>query len=142
MSVTSASATLTFTVASLYDSGFDVSEFSTDRMWSSEAVPLGETMMSVDGHLTGAFQYNPTKMTFTLQADSTGREFFKEVAAAMRASKEVYWIYGTLTIPGTGEVITMSKGLLDTYKPVPDGQKALQPIDYSITFESVVATDL
>jgi hypothetical protein len=137
-SITSANVVMTITVPGLYDSPQQFSGYSTDKVWSAEAVKLAETMMGVDGHLSAGYVPNPVPFTVSLQADSLGIDIFEAITNATRQAREVYRISGTISVPATGKVYTGTNGVLDTAAVIPDASKTLQAQNFIIIWEKLV----
>lgn len=135
--ITSANSVLTFVVAGLFNTPIQMQGYATDKAFATEAIDLAETIMGVDGKMSAGYVPNVTPQTITLQADSNSKDFFATLIAATKTAREVFWLSGTLVLPGTGEAFTMTRGVLSNIKQIPDGQKTLQPQDYIITWESV-----
>lgn len=135
--ITSANSVFTLTVAGLFPTPVQLSGYASDKAFMTEAVDMAETQMGVDGRMTAGFVFNPVKQTVTLQADSPSKDFFSVLVQAMKTAREIYWISGSITLPSTGEVFTLTRGVLNNAKQIPDAQKVLQPMDFAITWESV-----
>lgn len=135
--ITSANSVFTLTVGSLYPSPVQLQGYATDRAFTTEAVDLAEVQMGVDGRMTAGFTPMPVKQTVTLQADSPSKDIFTTIIQAMKTAREIYWISGTISLPSTGEVFTLTRGILTNAKQIPDAQKVLQPVDFQITWESI-----
>lgn len=135
-SITSANSVLTLVVAGLFPAPVQLRGYATDKAFAMEALQMAEVQMGVDGRMTAGYTPNPSVQQITLQADSPSKSFFNAVIGAMKTSREVYWFSGTLSLPSTGEVFTLTRGVLTKGKQIPDGQKVLQPMDYEITWEA------
>lgn len=136
-SITSANSILSLVVAGLFPTPVQMKGYSSDKAFVTEALELAEVNMGVDGRMTAGYTPNPVKQTISLQADSPSKAFFTAIIAAMKTTREVFWLSGDLTLPSTGETFTLTRGILSTGKQVPDAQKVLQPMDFVITWESV-----
>lgn len=136
--ITSANSIFTLVVPGLFPAPVQLMGYSTDRAFTSDAVQTAEAQMGVDGILSAGYTPSPIVQTVTLQADSPSRDFFNILMSAMDTAREIYWLSGTISLPATGESFTMHKGVLVNSKYSPDANKVLQPIDYVITWESVV----
>jgi hypothetical protein len=124
-------------VAGLFPVPQQIQGFATDRSFEAQAVQRAEVMMGVDAKMSAGYTPNPVPMTITLQADSPSKDFFAILDAAMQTAKEVYYISGALTIPGTGENWVLTRGVMVNLTPIPAGAKTLQPQAYQITFEAI-----
>lgn len=93
--------------------------------------------MGVDGRMTAGYTPQPTKQTITLQADSPSRDIFTAIIQAQKTAREVYYLSGSIALPSTGESFSLTRGILNVGKQIPDAAKVLQAVDYTITWESV-----
>ncbi len=134
--ITSANSSFFITVDGLYDTPVQLKGYAADKAWDTESVDLAEAVMGVDGVLSFGYTPNPTKQTITLQADSVSNDVFDTIADATRTEQDVFIINGTISLPGTQENWAMVRGTVTKYKPLPAGQKTLQPRDYEITWEA------
>lgn len=135
--ITSANAIFTLTIPGIYDSPVQLQHWAADKAWSTEAIDLAETSMGVDGRMSAGYVPNVTKQTITLQADSDSNDVFDTLIDATQTTQDVFFINGSLVIPGVNEAWSMVRGVLSNYKAMPDGQKTLQPRDFVITWERV-----
>jgi len=137
--VTAANVVLTITVSGLYDSPQQISGYSTDKVWSTDALKLAETMMGVDGILSAGYVPNPVNMTISLQANSFGIDVFDNIIQSTQQQREIYWINGSISVPATGKVYSAVNGVVETAKVIPDASKVLQAQEYTITWQSLTA---
>lgn len=135
--ITSANSVLTFVVPGLFPAPITMKGYSSDRAFIVDAVDAAEVNMGVDGRMTAGYTPNPIKMTVSLQADSPSKSFFTTLLQAMKTSREVFYITGSLALPSTQEAFSLVRGILTTPKQVPDAQKVLQSMDFVITWERV-----
>ena len=136
-SITSANSVFTLVVSGLFPAPVQLQGFSADRAFADESIALAEINMGVDGRMTAGYTPVPTQMTITLQPDSPSRDIFTAIVAATKTLRDVYYLSGTITLPSTGEVFTLTRGILNNAKQIPSAQKVLQPVDYQITWESI-----
>lgn len=135
--ITSANSVFTLLVASLFPVPVQLRGYASDRAFTTEAIDLAEVQMGVDGRMTAGYTPNPVKQTITLQADSPSKDIFTTMIQAMKTSREIFYISGTIALPSTGESFTMTRGILTNAKQIADAQKVLQPMDYVITWERI-----
>ena len=138
--ITSANSVFTISVPSLFPIPQQLQGYAAEKAWNTEGIELAETQMGVDGRMTSGYTPVPVKQTISLQADSPSKVIFNAIAAATRATRDVYYITGTISLPSTGESFTCNRGVLTNFKPVPDAAKVLQPMDFVITWESIDPT--
>lgn len=135
--ITSANSVVTLTVPGLFNAPVQLSGYSADRAWNTNAQDLTEDQIGVDGRKTSGYVFTLVEQTFTLQADSPSKAIFKAIQTAMQTAREIYYISGEISLPATGEVFIGTRGTLKSVKPLPDGGKVLQPMDFVINWESL-----
>lgn len=135
--ITSANSVFTITAPKLFPAPVQLRGYASDKAFATEATVLSEVLMGVDGVMSAGYTPTPVTQTVTLQADSNSRSIFDAVIAATKTAREVYFLSGTITLPATGEVFSLTRGILTQAKQIPDAQKMLQPTDYTIVWESV-----
>lgn len=138
--ITSANSIVTLAVAGILPAPVRLTGYSTERAWNSDNQELAEAQMGVDGRLTAGYVPAPVRQTFSLQADSPSKSVFLQIAQAMRAAKDVFYITGSIELPSTGEVFAGVRGVLQNVKVIADAGKVLQAMDYTIIWESLNAT--
>lgn len=135
--ITSANSVFTIVVAGLFPAPVQLRGYASDKAFTTEAVDLAEVQMGVDGRMTAGFVPNPVKQTITLQADSPSKDIFTAVIQAMKTAREVFYISGSISLPSTGESFALTRGILTNAKQIPDAQKVLQPVEFTITWEAI-----
>lgn len=136
-SITSSNSVFTIIVPGLFPVPVQLSGYATDKAFVTEALDLAEVLMGVDGKMSAGYVPNPVKQTITLQADSKSKSVFNLIITATKTAQEVFYISGSISLPSTGESFTLTRGILTNGKQIPDAQKVLQPMDFTITWESV-----
>jgi hypothetical protein len=138
--ITSANSVVTLSVAGLFTIPQQLHGFSAERAWESEAIEMSESQMGVDGRKTSGYVPRIVPQTFALQADSPSRAIFTAIVNATKAAREVFIISGTIDLPSTGESFICTRGTLKTSKMLPDAGTVLQPMSYTIEWESIHPT--
>ncbi len=136
--LTSANSALSLQVAGLYPVPQSIQGYATDDAFTADDVTPVETMMGVDGRLSGGFTPVPTVLHITLQADSASNAIFDNWMAAQAAARETYIGNAAISLPGTGDKYIFTKGFLTSGSPMSSAKKVLQARKFSITFESCV----
>ena len=134
--ITSANSVFTLVIPRLYPT-VQLEGYAVDKAFTPEAIDLAEVVMSVDGQMSAGYVPNPTKMTVSLMASSKSRDIFSAIIQASKTFRSVYYMSGSIVLPSTGEVFTLTRGVLTSAKQLPDAQKTLQAVDYVITWESI-----
>lgn len=142
MSITSANAVYTLTVPGIFQIPQQLHEFATDDIFGTESLKSVDTMMGVDGNLTGGFVFVEVKQTVMLMADSKSGDIFDQWWQFAQTLVEAYPAYGAITLPSLGKQYVMQKGFLTGYKPIPDAKKTLQPRTFELTWQRIIANPL
>lgn len=137
--ITSANSVLTLVIGGLYGPA-NIQGYAVDDAFESESVQQSETLMGVDGSLSGGKVWIPYKMTIHLQADSPSVSVFDNWRAAQDAVVDVFLANGTIILPSTGRSYSLVNGYLTAATPFPAVKKTLQPVVYEITWQSIVGS--
>ena len=135
--ITSANAVLTLAAIGVLSVPQQIQGFSTDDIYSVAPVSPVETMMGIDGNLSGGFLFTEKKMEITLMAGSPSNSFFDALQAAQEAAIQPVILSGMLTLTSTGLQAVLTVGYLTRYPPVPNGKKVLQPRVFEITWQDI-----
>ena len=135
--ITSANSVYTIIAAPYFPTPVQLRGYSADKAFATDAIDMAEVNFGVDGRMTGGFVFSPVKQTITLQADSPSKDVFALIVQGMKTAREIVYLSATIQLPSTGEIFTLSRGILTSAKQIPDAQKVLQPMDYVITWERI-----
>jgi hypothetical protein len=135
--LTAADAVLTFAQTTLFPVPQQLQGFSAENVFEVDAIQSAETLMGVDGKLSGGFVFAPVPMSIELQADSLSNDFFDIWWTSMQASKTTFPISGTVILPAISKKFACIKGLLTGYPPITAARKILQPRRFQVTWESI-----
>lgn len=136
--LTSANSVFALAIQGLYPSPQILRGYSADDAFSTEAVENAETVMGIDGHLSGGFVFNPIKQTIMIMPDSESLGVFENWRLAQEASREVYVASASITLPSIGKKYALSRGFLTSSRPIPDVKKTLQPVEFEVTWGTIV----
>lgn len=139
--ITSANSSLTLSVPDVFAVAQPIQGYAADDAFTNEAVDIGEAIMGVDGFMSAGFTPAITKLTITLQADSPSVTVFDAWLAAEKAAREKFFANVSISLPSVGKIYTLSKGALTKAKQLSDAKKVLQPVQYEVSFESVVSAN-
>lgn len=134
--ITSATAVLTLAVPPLFGST-QLQGFATDDVFDIPAIQSVETLMGVDGVLSGGFVYVEVPYEISLQADSLSNLLFDQWWTQMQATQATYTASGLIKLPGVATKFTLTNGFLKSYKPAPQAKKILQPRKFMLTWQSI-----
>lgn len=135
--LTAANAVLLVSVTNLFPVPVQIQGFSADDITDTESLDSVETMMGVDGRLSGGFVFATVRQNYTLQADSDSIGFFERWYAAMQQSRETFVANGSLTVSSLQRRYVMTRGFLRSYVPTPSLKRVAQPRRFAIEWQSV-----
>ena len=136
-SITSANAVFTLAIASLFPTPQTLEGFSAEDIFSTDPLASAQTLMGVDGHLSGGFVYVPVSQSIALQADSASNSIFEQWHQASRIAKDVYIAQGIIILPSVNKKWALRRGFLTAFPPIPNAAKVLQPRRYGVTWQEV-----
>lgn len=140
--ITSANAVFTLSIPDIFPVPITLQGFATDDAFDNENVELAEAKMGVDGRMSAGYTPNPTKMTLHFQADSDSIDIIEQWGGAMKAAQEVFFAQASIVMQSVGRSYTFTQGALTGFKNLPDAKKLLEPVTYTITWESVNPANL
>lgn len=135
--ITSANAVFTLTVPGIFPAPIQIQGFSAEKAWSTDQQETTESMIGVDGRKASGWVPAMIKQAVSLMANSPSRSIFNAIARAQRANRDAIPFSGTIVLPSTGESVNCINGTLKDYKPIPDGAKVLQPVEFNIEWEDM-----
>jgi len=138
--ITAANAVISLVLPPLFTTPQQLQGFAADDVYEVPEVESVETLMGVDGVLSGGFVFKPIDQEFMLQADSASIEFFDIWYLQQAASLITYTASGTTVLPNISKSFVMTNGFLVGYKPLPQAKKLLQPQRFRIRWNLVAAT--
>lgn len=138
MSLTSANAVLTLSQAILFPIPQQIQDFSSNDITRMEGARVLEHQMGVDGVLSFGFVWAERMQDISLKASSASVAFFDTISTQQEAAMDVYPLSGTLILPALKKMFTLINGGLETYPPIPDVAKTLQPLRYRLVWNRVV----
>lgn len=135
--LTVANSSMVLRIADLFSTGVPLQGYAADEVFSAEPAVHIETMMGVDGRLSGGWVPAERTVSISLMGDSDSNIIFEEWAGAQKQRRDA--MLGTLivTIFAINRVYTCTYGFLRNYSSLPDARRVLQPRRYSITFQSI-----
>lgn len=136
--ITSANAVLSLAINNYFPVPQTIQGFAVDDAFESEAVEQVETLMGVDGILSGGKIFVPYKMTIHLQADSPSVFLFDAWRTAQDAAVDAFPASGSIVLPATSMLYTLQNGFLTSATPFPAVKKTLQPLVYEITWQRII----
>jgi hypothetical protein len=136
-SLTAANAIIMLTIPGVFNQPQQLQQFAVDDVADVDTLTVAETLMGVDGFLSGGYVYNSVKYNYVLQANSPSCFVFDQWKAAQDAEEDTFSANGVLVLRSLGTKWTWTNGFLTEWKPAPDIKKIIQPRRFQITWESV-----
>lgn len=135
--ITSADAIFALTVTNLFPSAQTLEGYAADAMFA-----LGDTEMAVgvrgaDGKLSGGFVFGENLQTITLMPDSPSWPMFETWVLTSVTAKAVFRCNATIILPATSKKYTLTNGILQRVKAMPDAQRVLQAGTFQINWENI-----
>jgi hypothetical protein len=138
MSITSANAVLTISIPPLFPIPQQLQGFAVDDVYDIPRIRSVETLMGVDGILSGGFVFTAVTQEIALQGDSASNAIFDTWWTQMQAAEETYVASGTIQLPGIKTKFSQLVGYLTEYSPSPAVKRVIQPRRYQITWQRVI----
>lgn len=135
--LTGANSVIMLGATGLIDVPRQLQGFAADDVFDTDSVNSAETVDGVDGIMSAGWIYASVQQGYSLQADSNSMDFFETIYSAQKQVQEVYRLFGTIYLPATQKVYTMTRGVLQGYVPIPSVKKLIQPRKFSIKWEHV-----
>lgn len=135
--ITSANSSFILNIPGVFPVPIPIQGYAADDAFTVEPFDMSETLMGVDGKLSGGYTPTPKKLTVMLQADSPSLEVFDAWAGATEQAREVFPAEATIVLPSIGKTYNLRRGFLKSATKLPPNKKVLQPVTYSIEFEAI-----
>jgi hypothetical protein len=140
--ITAANAVFMISVTSLFPTPQQLHGFAADDVFSHALVAPVETLMGVDGILSGGWTPQPKVQTIALQADSPSNLVFDTWYNAQEQAREAYIANAHITLASIGRTFYCVQGFLTNFPPMTDARRVLQPRRFTITWQSITGAPL
>lgn len=140
--LTSADLQFMLTLPGLFPIAQQIQGFASDDAFAIEPYDLAETLMGVDGQLSGGYTPNPKKQAIQLQANSVSNDIFDIWRGAQESTKGLIVVTATIQYPALGKTYAMNRGFLTRVQAIAPAKKILQPQTYEITWQDVQSSIL
>lgn len=136
--ITSADSIFALTVTNLFPSAQTLEGYAADAMFALGDTEMAVSVRGADGKLSGGFVFGEYLQTITIMPDSPSRELFETWQLTSLTSKAVFRCNATIILPAIGRKFTLTNGILQRVKAIPDAQRVLQAMTFQINWESCV----
>lgn len=138
--ITSANAVILISVPGILPVPQQLQGFAADDIFDVDDVDATDTVMGVDGILSGGVILASIPQNFSLQADSPSISFFDAWYWGQRGLIVTFPAQATITFTGIGTSYGCINGYLSRYKPMADAKKTLMPRKFRITWQATPPT--
>ncbi|MFP2409185.1 phage tail fiber protein [Enterobacter ludwigii] len=135
--ITSADSIFALTVTNLFPSAQTLEGYAADAMFALGDTEMAVSVRGADGKLSAGFVFGEYLQTITLMPDSPSWPLFETWVLTSVTSKAVFRCNATVIFPATGKKYTLSNGVLQRTKAMPDAQRTLQAGTFQINWENV-----
>lgn len=135
--ITSADAIFSLTVTNLYPTAQVLEGYAADAMFAFGDTEMANTVRGVDGKLSAGFVFGEYLQTITVMPDSPSWQIFETWMLTSLTAKAVFRCNATVILPSTGRKYTLTNGVLQRTKAMPDAQRVLAAGTFQISWESV-----
>lgn len=136
--LTGANAVIMLSQATLFPVPQQLQQFGADDVTDMDPAKVLEHLMGVDGVLSFGFVWTERMQNITLQADSPSNAVFDAINAQQQASQTAYPLTGVVILPAIGLMFNCVNGGLETYNPMPQVRRIIQPRRYHIVWNQVL----
>lgn len=139
--ITSANATLAFSVQDVIPNAVILEGFSTDAMYGIDEITFAETRMGVDGNLAAGWVPSVWPIQIDLEACSPSLIYMQMLQRASEANRTVYKCTLVITVPSIRKIYTFTNGILKSGTPVASAKKVLDPTTWKFEFPAPQIVD-
>lgn len=139
--ITSADSIFALTVTNLFPSAQTLEGYAADAMFALGDTEMAVSVRGADGKLSGGFVFGEYLQTITIMPDSPSRELFETWQLTSLTSKAVFRCNATIILPAISRKFTLTNGILQRVKAIPDAQRVLQAMTFQINWESVIGEE-
>ncbi|MEI7410056.1 phage tail fiber protein [Pectobacterium aroidearum] len=136
--ITSADSIFALTVTNLFPSAQTLQGYAADAMFALGDTEMAVSVRGADGKLSAGFVFGEYLQTITIMPDSPSRELFETWQLTSLTSKAVFRCNATIILPGISRKFTLTNGVLQRVKAMPDANRVLQAMTYQINWQDVI----
>lgn len=140
--LTSANSVLTLTAAPLYAAPVQIQGYAADDGFTAAEVDMVETLMGIDGNLSGGYTPYPVPFGFTLQADSASNIIMDLIMDYQDTKHELLSISASVMIPSLAMTYVLMNGFFTKGSPMPTAKKIMQPRRFGFEFNRILRTPI
>ncbi|MCU5775124.1 hypothetical protein N5923_23300 [Erwiniaceae bacterium BAC15a-03b] len=135
--ITSADSIFTLSVTNLFPNAQTLEGYAADAMFAMGDTEMAQAVRGADGKLSAGFVFGEYLQTITIMPDSPSWPMFETWILTSATAKAVFRCNATIILPATAKKYTLTNGVLQRVKAMPDAQRVLQAGTFQINWESV-----
>jgi hypothetical protein len=136
LTLTAANSIIQITVAGV--GGATLAGFAADDIFNTPSIAPTETVMGVDGNLSGGFTFREIKQDYSIMPDNPAtNDLFTQWQQQQQSQQDAFTANGIAIVPGLLQKWIMTKGFLTGFPPVPSAGKLYKARKFEITWERV-----
>lgn len=139
MSLTAVNSTIMLAVNNVYPTPQQLQGYAADDVFDLEEIDVAETVMGVDGLLSGGLIYVEIPWSITLQSNSPSCQVFDQWYAYQKSQGDISSATMNIALPGLGYKWSYSNGILKKYSPAPSVGKIVKPRKFTIVWNAIGA---
>lgn len=136
--ITAANSVFALAVANVFPVPQVLQGYAADDAFTTDAIESVETVQGIDGNLSGGFVFAPYKMKISIMPDSPSLDVFFAWAQYQIAIREVAIASASIALPANSSKYVLSRGFLTSNVAIPGVKKTLQPVEFEITWNSIL----
>ena len=137
-SITAANAIITLTVPGVFNTPQQLQQFAVDDVADVDTLTVAETLMGVDGNLTGGYVFNKVRYVYTLMADSPSVFVFDQWKLAQDAQTDTLPANGLMVLKSLGTKWRWTRGFLTEWSPAPSVKKLVRERKFTVEWQRVL----
>ena len=134
--LTATDAIVAVSVQGLFSVPQIVDGFEIDNAWQLSDTTIAQTVMTLDGELTGGYVPSIVDFTVNILPTSNSKQFFDVWMQNSRQNQTMFKGLFNITIPALSANYTLSNVILVTGKVLPNVNSILQPVSYKFQVSS------
>lgn len=140
--LTAVNSVIVLSVAGVFPQGQQLSGYTADDVFDVDQIDVSETVMGIDGLLSGGLIYVAIPWTISLQGNSPSNSVFDQWYAYQKTVGDVAVASMQIALPSLGYKWVYSNGFLKKYSPAPSVKKIVQPRKYTIEWNAIGASPM
>ena len=141
-SLTAVNSTIMLSVTGVYPIPQQLQGFTADDVFDLDEIDVAETIMGIDGILSGGFIYVEKPWSVSLQANSPSCQIFDTWYNYQQSIGDIASASMQIALPGLGYKWAYSNGILKRYSPAPSVKKMVQPRKFTIVWNTIGASPI